>query len=327
MAEGEKGRIKFAGANKLLQDGGTKLIRLGIGREYRPDWRGLLVDEYLTEAGKARLDRRDYDIPDEEQDEVVRNYYTFTLCLGGDDREDMLWAFQAYGGKFFPGFCSVIKAGVVAGLSDREIADYLDTTEKSIFYFVSLFFDIRHHLKNPAYMRQITTAYFNDSAELHREDLEELYLIHLAYRAGWDAVRWDLEGSKCDVKPSVEKMETTIIECFSEKAAKGANGLMANRKNRPTDIDRWERLYALKSQIAQMQKGETLKLNDFITKFCEKGLNHPDMPEEIVEGLQRIHVAPEVERMEARRDNIVPMRWDGICGGTPGDQQDEVLSV
>ncbi len=120
---------------------------IGDGLTYVPWWRSMLANYYDQQRLVALAKNEPYSLPRGETDALVIHAYSrlaFGACETKEATSDILWCSDAH--HRAKGSGAKIRAMVVAGLTNEEIARCFGTTPHRIDIYLKLFFEIRECL-------------------------------------------------------------------------------------------------------------------------------------------------------------------------------------
>jgi hypothetical protein len=141
--------------------------RLQDGPDYRPDWRFLAVERYISEIGEAADKSAETDvILAREKDPFVRQLLRFhcarTCVIAGP----ILYALRCHATNAENRAESVIKAMVVAGRTAQQIAADLGTDASNVVAFEKIYFDVRRYLDKSAWLAQLCHSVRHNPTEV-----------------------------------------------------------------------------------------------------------------------------------------------------------------
>jgi hypothetical protein len=144
---------------------------LAEGWHYRPDWRHLTVEAYLTQKP---IMLPPLEVLRDETDAFVRQLYLLRRCGTCLNPAPFRWAYECHVHNAETGAASLIRALLLARVPFREIAEKLATSRVNIFAFHQLFFDITACLGHDAWISSFVLAPIknpDDPAELRERRL------------------------------------------------------------------------------------------------------------------------------------------------------------
>jgi hypothetical protein len=130
--------------------------------DYRPDWRWVVVEEYLHEINSQPDGKNDpgnhlKQILEREPDEIVREALQFHCgVLSEAQKGPYEYAFSCLQAKETE---MAIKAMIIAGVPIDHIAEEVGTCATNIKTFVLLFFDVARYLKNRLWLCQVCKSH------------------------------------------------------------------------------------------------------------------------------------------------------------------------
>jgi len=144
---------------------------LAQGFHYRPEWRHLTVEDYLTQRS---ITLPPLEVLRDETDCYVRQLYLLRRCGTCLNPEPFRWAFDCHAHNAETGAGSLIRALLLAGVPFREIAEKLATSQVNILVFSLIFFDVVAYLDHSAWISSFVLAPVknpDDPAELRERRL------------------------------------------------------------------------------------------------------------------------------------------------------------
>jgi hypothetical protein len=150
---------------------------LAEGWHYRPDWRHLTVESYLTQQP---VTLPPLEVLRDETDAFVRQLYLLRRCGSCLNPAPFRWAYECQVHNAETGAASLIRALLLARVPLREIAEKLATSRVNIFVFHQLFFDITACLGHDAWISSFVLAPIKnpgDPAELRERRLLSAALL------------------------------------------------------------------------------------------------------------------------------------------------------
>lgn len=246
--------------------------RVEDGLDYQPWWRGLLANHYSQEYQKAENEGRGFVFPEEETDNYVIQFFmfkTFGFCRDQETTQSMRWCDRNQKGS--DGNMAKIRAMIVSGMTDAEIAQKFFTFPSNITAYVNLFFDIRNCLSSPYWM---DTFLKPESIDLVANDFElrELVWLSFGYQKGPDLLDVLLSG-KVDY---LSKEESDAFFAVTRSAITSAGlmhvigNLMKNVCGRSTEWERSLAIRAMESQRTELDKPDAQKWKVWFDGACEK---------------------------------------------------------
>ena len=151
---------------------------------YQPWWRSLVVTHYFARHRAGEANRKAWSIPASEDDWLVKQYFAFRAYGSAKDAEltkalrwchNMHYVASPVAGK--------LRAMLVAGMNDDEIAPHFATTAANISLYCALFFDIRQCLHLKMWMESFLRPPPGVTAANDQESAELLWMS-VAYRMG-----------------------------------------------------------------------------------------------------------------------------------------------
>lgn len=256
----------------------------GVG--YSPSWRSDFANTYITLMKRAKGKGEEYDLPKEENDELIINYFSFIKLKSAANYPDYYQADEIDGINHLKGKGSMIKAMVIAGLSNAAIAEWFPMRELSVQLFVDLFFDVRRYLTKIGFLRDIIFPFVNVGGyEAITEDVHhERIMISTAFTQGWEGLqRLFIKNTKLTEVETIA-LEKSVHNSLAFQADLYGRHIVLNPLPRPCDMERFQ----MSSQTkAQAQQAESDKLNSHNAWFQLGWTDHirPDsnLPEHVKE--------------------------------------------
>ena len=126
----------------------------GESPQFRIDWRQRQTHGYFFEARRSGFEAATP--PESETDRYIRDYFSYLMDDSGGCERDLnwlRWVVDCNEGDHLIG--PGVRAMVLAGRRDEEIATAFGIPANRIEYYANLFFDVRPYLEQRAVLRQI----------------------------------------------------------------------------------------------------------------------------------------------------------------------------
>lgn len=223
-----------------------------------PWWRSLLSVCYSHQRKKAETSNVPWSLPQGESDLLVAelfSFHSFAACSTREMTSDVRWCVNTH--HKVPQLGAKIRAMVVAGMKDEEIAPKFATTPARIALYVALFFDIRECLQlrhwMDTFLRPETPNIISGGSEtnevlwltvayhLGREILDHVTTGNLPFLTSDQLA--DICGSTCDMISGQAFMHTIT-------------NTMLHAEGRPVDLERHLRVLDIRSKADRSKGGD-----------------------------------------------------------------------
>lgn len=259
------------------------------GIDYHPDWRFTTVMFYCKASKEAQDMNRSFDLPEDEDDVLVKeaySFYKFGVCQDAALAQIFRWIDTCYRHSEETATLPKVRAMVVARLSNAQIAEMIGASERHIEVLVNFFYDARPYLDSKEFiqLQVIPYAYNADHDSLGVAERKHREWMAAAYQNGWPGLQRFLypQGEvTADQKASADRH---IRGAFAVDAARYASTLILHPNPRPCGFERWLQLDTADKQNQALDKAAgTVGGNEWIAAFHNEFLKLGQLPGEIRE--------------------------------------------
>jgi hypothetical protein len=159
-----------------------------------PWWRIMLATYYKQQMDMAAGKNQPWSLPVNESDELVIAAYAlkaFCACGKPELTRAMRWCNDAHYRSSSNG--AKIRAMIVGGMTDEQIAPHFATVPENIAMYASLFFDIRECLRLPHWMDTFLRLE-NPNMISGSSDTNEVTWLSMSYHLGQDVADHAMSG-------------------------------------------------------------------------------------------------------------------------------------
>lgn len=273
------------------------------GADYRPDWRHLVVLEYLK-AHAASGGRQTWEaLLEGERDAVIRQVVRYHLGSSLIP-EAVRYALVAQQSNANTGMATLIRAMVVADRRTGEIAEELKTKPLNILVFTRLFFDVERYLDREFWLEGLTRQSFCQGGGA--EQIRERRLLRVAFERGWEGLQEALSPRKNRSAEEVKAVMEQVQHVVATRALEFVQDLQdSGMPATEADFVRYMQVMAVKSREPPPdQSGD--KARDWMMEAIEREIIPPHVTEMALLGVGDDEATPGRRR---RRIGPVEDSW------------------
>jgi hypothetical protein len=231
---------------------------------YFPDWRSLQAREYEKhyEEAQAARPQQDFFLPDEEDDDFVRDYFSL-LTVGDCNNDSVKYGHLCQQSNRTRGFGTLMRSMLVGGCSLERIAKEMFTSEENVDAYFKLFFDMKRYLDCSPLMSFVLVP-FMKTEDSFSHDRQNSMWLSLSYAFGWDKAKFLLQR-RVDVDAATVSLFTeSLANCINLQAAEFAMSVRTGGVARPADF---ERHIALTNATAMTQASQNESMSSNAESF------------------------------------------------------------
>jgi hypothetical protein len=251
------------------------------GLDYLPWWRSLLSNVYLHEFQERSKSGQEFAFPTSEKDQLVLNYFMFKaygVCSDSRMTRALQWCEKGH--MFSQKNMAKVRAMVVAGCSDDDIAAKFFTSPAYIAIYVKLFFDIRDCLASPTWMDTFIKPETPDVIS-SKDDLEEVIWLSFGFHKGPVLLDLMLSGKMAYLSPdeSDEFWQVARSAVTAQGVTHALGNLIENICGRSTE---WERSLSIRNAeneklLKEQDLPSTGSWGDWMNEAMDAGIFAPEI--------------------------------------------------
>lgn len=186
---------------------------LGDG-DYRPDWRNVVVTDYLKIAVTSDPKVSCAALLANEKDVVVRQVVRYHLEDSCVCKKAVRFALAIQQNNSATGTASTIRAMILADCTCDQIAEYFKADRQSVVVFTRLFFDVERYLANEYWLESLVRRVSGTTPV----ELREKRLLRIAFHKGWQGLRLELSPRSGRTPQDVKALQTEVNHAVTARA-------------------------------------------------------------------------------------------------------------